>query len=430
MDEVTRILLDIATASSLEQAATLSLALFARLFSASAGCITLWDSELNRHIVAATWADPASAINGGALRRQALALVNTARQTEIHRSDQAVHLEPLSEDGQYVGAVALFGAACVGPSDALAQLRRVSAHALVAQSRLGRAARVQSDLVSERERLQHLLVAVEQQQRTIDELLAAERQWSTSLEARVEERTTALRDAQSRLIQSEKLAVVGQLASSLAHELNNPLQAIQSGLGLVISEMSANKPEHVMQDLHVIQSELDRIDTIFRQMLDFYRPVTFESRPLDLNAICEGVRILMRKKLQEASITLRLQLGAPLPLTCGDSNQIKQVLLNLVLNAAEAMPTTGGVITLQTIHNGQQVCLCVIDTGVGITPEQRSRLFEPLFTTKTRGLGLGLAISQEIIRRHDGYIAVQSAPGSGTTFEIVLPARKQCHEQS
>ena len=185
-----------------------------------------------------------------------------------------------------------------------------------------------------------------------------------------------------------------------------------------------------MQDLHVIQSELDRIDTIFRQMLDFYRPVTFESRPLDLNAICEGVRILMRKKLQEASITLRLQLGAPLPLTCGDSNQIKQVLLNLVLNAAEAMPTTGGVITLQTIHNGQQVCLCVIDTGVGITPEQRSRLFEPLFTTKTRGLGLGLAISQEIIRRHDGYIAVQSAPGSGTTFEIVLPARKQCHEQS
>jgi len=430
MDEMTQLLLDIATAPSLDQAAALSLALFARWFSASAGCVTLWDSELNRHIVAASWPAELAGADGAMLRRQALALANAARQTELNRSDQATHLEPLSEDGQYVGAVVLFDAACAGPSEALAQLRRVSAHALAVQSQLGRAAREHSDLVSERERLQHLLAAVEQQQRTIDQLLAAERQWSTSLEARVEERTTALRDAQARLIQSEKLAVVGQLASSLAHELNNPLQAIQSGLGLVISEMSANKPDHVMQDLHVIQAELDRIGTIFRQMLDFYRPVTFESRPLDLNAICEGVRILMRKKLQEASITLRLQLGAQLPLTCGDSNQIKQVLLNLVLNAAEAMPPAGGVITLQTIHNGQQVCLCVIDTGVGITPEQRNRLFEPLFTTKTRGLGLGLAISQEIIRRHEGTIAVQSAPGSGTTFEIVLPARKQCHEQS
>jgi signal transduction histidine kinase len=137
----------------------------------------------------------------------------------------------------------------------------------------------------------------------------------------------------------------------------------------------------------------------------------------------------MRKRLQETNLELKLELADSLPLTCGDSNQIKQVLINLILNAAEALASSGGVVALRTVHNGQQVCLSVSDNGPGIPPQHQARLFEPLFTTKTRGLGLGLAISQEIAQRHDGYITAHSTPGQGTTFTVMLPVREHCHAE-
>ena len=295
---------------------------------------------------------------------------------------------------------------------------------------LQQATREHNELEAEQERLQELLQAVERQQHTIDHLLKEERILSASLEAKVEERTAALRAAQKRLIQSEKLAVIGQLASSLAHELNNPLQAMQSGLGLVMGDLDTGSTEFLKNDLTIIQDELERIQSIFNQMLDFYRPVAHDNVPLDINAICEGVRVLMRKHLQTTSVTLHLRLAEPLPLTCGDSNQIKQVLLNLLLNAAEAMGDDGGNITLQSEHNSRQVCLSVIDDGPGIAAEHKARLFEPLFTTKTRGLGLGLAISQEIIERHKGAITVQDNPESGTIFSVMLPVQESCNGHS
>jgi two-component system, sporulation sensor kinase E len=137
----------------------------------------------------------------------------------------------------------------------------------------------------------------------------------------------------------------------------------------------------------------------------------------------------MRKRLQDAHVNLHLDLSFPLPLTCGDSNQIKQVLLNLLLNAVEAMPAQGGTITLGTSRDNSQVSVRVVDNGIGITEELRMRLFEPLFTTKTRGLGLGLAISQEIIQRHDGKIRAESDPGVGTVFTVSLPVREKCHDE-
>ena len=281
---------------------------------------------------------------------------------------------------------------------------------------------------ADRERLQQLLHAVDQQQRTIDRLLTLERQFSASLEAQVEERTAALRDAQARIIHSEKLAVIGKLAASLAHEINNPLQAIQSGLGLMLAELASGQVANVHADLRVIQAELERVQSIFKQMLDFNRPAPAQREPLDLNAICEGVRVLLRKRLQETNIDLRLELAPHLPPTCGDSNQIKQVLINLVLNSAEAISPTGGHIEIGTRRHDNQVFVQVTDTGCGISPEHQSQLFEPFFTTKTRGLGLGLAISQEIVEKHRGRITVRSAIDQGTTFTIVLPVEEHCHD--
>ncbi len=433
MDAFTTTLMNIMNAGKLEDAASLTLAAVAALLQPQWACLLLWDKELGRHTVGDTWLRDANSGQASEIRRRALHLAQVAHDTDLEHARQVepgIRYEPLNASGEHVGALVYAASGQSAPADRYYELllRGVS-RALYTATRLQLADQERAQLEAERSRLEELLRAVEQQQRTIDQLLAAERQFSASLEAKVEERTAALREAQARLVQSEKLAVIGQLASSLAHELNNPLQAIQSGLGLVMNEIDSGNSDHIREDLRIIQQELERIATIFRQMLDFYRPVSHEYAPLDLNAICEGARVLMRKRLQEAHIALRLDLARQLPLTCGDSNQVKQVLLNLMLNAAEALAVGGGNITLRTRHNGHEVCLSVADDGPGIPTQHQARLFEPLFTTKTRGLGLGLAISREIVQHHDGSIVVESTPGIGTTFTVFLPVRKNCHEQ-
>lgn len=428
-------LLSLMTAETVDQAAASALQALVSLRQPQAACILIWDNDLGRYTMGDTWlrADqlPETAAN---VRRQALRHGQYAYDLDPRQSrfmEPDILYQPLAFQNQHVGAYVYMGLDRLpDPADeCYALLLKGVSRTLYTVGQFQQATLEQARMQADRERLENLLRAVEQQQRTIDRLLAAERQFSASLEAKVEERTAALRLAQERLIQSEKLAVIGQLASSLAHELNNPLQAVQSGLGLVMSEIDSDHSQVAKQDLTIIQTELERIESIFRQMLDFYRPVSYEYVPLDLNAICEGVRILMRKRLQEANVSLRLELGATLPLTCGDSNQIKQVLLNLTLNAAEALAPDGGHIWLRTTANGKHVCVSVTDNGPGIPAHYQARLFEPLFTTKTRGLGLGLAISQEIMQRHDGTITVDSASGTGTTFTIHLPVREGCHDR-
>ncbi len=433
MDDFAVILTNILTANSIEETAALALQALVRLVRSQAACVLAWDEDLGRYIIAGTWISPdGSSPQPAIIRRRALQAAKRAHQRDIEHAqfpEPGLCYHPLNALHQHVGAYICLGLDQL-PSTTGAHfelLIKAVSHALYTITRLQRADHMQDKAKADRERLEQLLKAVEQQQRTIDRLLASERQLSASLEAKVEERTQALRLAQARLIQSEKLAVIGQLASSLAHELNNPLQAIQSGLGLVVDELDGGNTRLAQNDLYVIQQELERIDSIFRQMLDFYRPTASEYLPLDLNAICDGVRILMRKRLQEANVTLHLELTPNLPLTCGDSNQIKQVLLNLLLNAADALAPVGGHVTLHTLRHDQQACISVADDGPGIAPEYLGRLFEPLFTTKTRGLGLGLAISQEIVQRHEGTITVHSLQGKGTTFTIHLPVQGRCH---
>jgi signal transduction histidine kinase len=429
MNDLACTLANMMCAGSVEQALSFALASLITLTNPRWVCFLIWDADLKRYIVGDTWLNDAESHHPSALRRLILGQANTAYRTDAETAralETGIWYHPLNVKKTHVGAVCL-GVAEISreaqmPYDLLV---KVLSQAIYTNARLEQADRERAELESDRQRLEQLLRAVEDQQRTIDQLLAAERQLSASLEAKVEERTQALRAAQNRLIQSEKLAVIGQLASSLAHELNNPLQAVESGLGLVMTQLNGAVPE-VHSDLTIIRHELDRIQTIFRQMLDFYRPVSHEYLPLDINAMCEGVRILMRKRLQDAGITLRLQLTSPLPTPCGDSNQIKQVLLNLMLNAAEAARREDAHIHLTTAVHEQMVLITLTDNGAGIPTEHLPRLFEPLFTTKTRGLGLGLAISRDIIERHGGSINVESTPGKKTTFTIRLPVKETC----
>jgi signal transduction histidine kinase len=430
MNDIADILLRMMIAPSLEETVTLALNAVMHLVRPGAAGLLLWDADLGRYIIGDV---DAGAYPPAQYRRDVLRTGQAAQNQNHHEArcvECAVFYQPLNTpDGNPIGALIYNGFERIpDPDDAdYRRMIRCICRALWTMTRIEQADREHSELLADRQRLEQLLRAVEQQQRTIDHLLAVERQLSASLEAKVEERTAALREAQARLIQSEKLAVIGQLASSLAHEINNPLQAVQSGLGLAVAELESGQTDRVHGDLTVIQAELERIQAIFRQMLDFYRPVSYDTMPLDLNAICEGVRVLLRKKLQEAQVELRLELARSLPQTCGDSNQIKQVLINLVLNAAEAMPPEGGAIVLQTASDEAGVHIRVVDSGGGIHPEHQPRLFEPLFTTKTRGLGLGLAISQEIVAQHGGRINVESVPGNGATFTVTLPVEEDCH---
>ncbi len=434
-DYFTKLLIQIATSNTTEQTAEAALYAFVDLVQPQWACLLIWDQQLGRCIVGDTWLHASSPLQSATVRRVSLQIVEMIQEKiryQVNEVQAGHYYVPLNTPTRYVGAFVYKCPDSMPPptSERYEMLRQITSHALYTTTRLQEADQDRVQLEGERQRLEHLLLAVEQQQQTIDELLMTEKQLSASLELKVEERTTALKAAQIRLIQSEKLAVIGQLASSLAHELNNPLQAIQSGLGLVMDEIDQGNSALVRQDVTIIQQELERIQSIFRQMLDFYRPSTHEHVPLDLNAICEGVRVLMRKRLQETNVTLHVHLTPNLPLTCGDSNQIKQVLLNLLLNAAEAMPAVGGNVWLQTETSESEVSISVIDDGHGIPDEYQSRLFEPLFTTKTRGMGLGLAISQDIIRRHAGLISVESTSGIRTVFKVKLPARNDCRDNS
>jgi len=225
---------------------------------------------------------------------------------------------------------------------------------------------------------------------------------------------------QARLIQTEKLAALGRLAASLAHEINNPLQALRSGLGLLLKGVQDEKQR---QYLRVANREVERLIDITTRMLNFYRPsATDERKPLDLNAVLDEVLTLTGKQLQHSQVTLVRRLAPHLPPVPGVADQLRQVFLNIVLNALEAMPG-GGTLTVASgaDPDAGEVWVSFTDTGKGIPEENLSRIFEPLFSTKPRGTGLGLSISYGIIESHGGRIEVQSQVGKGSTFTVILP---------
>ncbi|HFD39977.1 MAG TPA: PAS domain-containing protein, partial [Anaerolineae bacterium] len=232
---------------------------------------------------------------------------------------------------------------------------------------------------------------------------------------------TLQKQFQDRLIQTEKLAALGRLAASLAHEINNPLQALRSGLGLLLKGAQDEKQQQYLQ---VADREVERLIDITTRMLNFYRPSAERQRePLDVNEALDEVLTLTGKQLQHKGVALVRRLEPDLPLVEAVSDQLRQVFLNIVLNALDAMPQ-GGTLTVASGVNRDagEVRVSFTDTGNGIPAENIPRIFEPLFSTKPRGTGLGLAISYGIIERHGGRIEVQSQVGQGSTFTIVLPA--------
>jgi len=229
--------------------------------------------------------------------------------------------------------------------------------------------------------------------------------------------------SQAKLVQAEKMAAIGRLAASLAHEVNNPLQAIHNSLHLALHEGLGE--ERQKEYLRMAQGEVERLINIVQRMLDFYRPSQGGVEPADVNQIVQRVLPLIQKRLEHGGIVVQTELGEDLPTVPIVSDQISQVILNLLINAVEAMSTRGNLwLKTELSDDGDDVLVRVRDSGPGMSAEQVNQLFEPFYTTKPGGTGLGMAISYGIIERHGGAIDVSSEPGQGTTFVVALPVNR------
>ncbi len=231
------------------------------------------------------------------------------------------------------------------------------------------------------------------------------------------------RDARAQVVWADKLTAIGRLAASVAHELNNPLQAIQNSLYLVRQESILDK--QAQDDLDVALTESRRMADLIERMRETYRPTTAtEFRPESLNALITEVEKLISTHLRHSEVTFEFKPEPQLPLVPSLRDQLKQVILNISLNAVDAMPH-GGRLTISTSMSPKAdgIWLTLTDTGQGIAPEDLPNIFEPFFTQKVGGTGLGLAISYDIVQHHHGRIEVESELGHGTTFRIWLPTK-------
>ena len=225
-----------------------------------------------------------------------------------------------------------------------------------------------------------------------------------------------------QLIQAEKNLALNRMVASVAHEINNPIQTIVNCLYLLRKAMPTVGPEH--DALEMASSETKRIAGLVQQLRDLYRPGLDKSmRPLGLKAVLEDVHRLLVPHLQHHHVIWEIEDIPDDIIFNGISDQIKQVFLNLSLNAVDAMDPKGGEISVKATNDPtcSQVGVSLTDTGPGIPAENLDRIFEPFFTTKTTGTGLGLAISFDIVQNHGGRITVESQPGQGTTFTVWLP---------
>lgn len=231
-----------------------------------------------------------------------------------------------------------------------------------------------------------------------------------------------LKLTQRQLVQSEKLSTVGKLTAQLSHELNNPICNIQNCVE-VLSRPAISR-EETIEYVQLIRDEVSRMAKLTRQLLDFHRPSKEEFRPTNLNAIADNVLRMSAPQLDSKRVRLAREFANDLPELWGDADQLKQVLLNLVLNATDAMPG-GGTLTIRTRGEDEHVVLEASDTGVGMDSATREKIFDAFFTTKSEvaGVGLGLFVCYRIVRLHGGLIDVRSSPGGGSTFTIKLPIR-------
>lgn len=233
---------------------------------------------------------------------------------------------------------------------------------------------------------------------------------------------TQMKRAEERLLLTERLTSLGELTAGVAHELRNPLAGIKINTQILLRKKDLSETERKL--LESTEEGIEKIQKIVEDMLHFAKPKPAKFREAQINSVVEDSLNIFQTKLKKANISLEFLREENLPKVWIDIHQIQQALINLMLNAIQAMEK-GGKLTLRTFVEGERVGVEVRDTGVGISPSHLKRIFDPFFTTKSEGTGLGLSITHKIIEAHGGTIEVQSQEGKGSIFKIYLPVRRR-----
>lgn len=234
---------------------------------------------------------------------------------------------------------------------------------------------------------------------------------------------TAWKKLQEQMARADKLASVGQLAAGVAHEINNPLGIIMGYTGMLLSEDGL--PPEVKEDLKTVYQNAETCKKIIEDLLKFSRQSPAKPEPVDLNALIEEVSSLLAYQIEEKEIMFEKELQ-DIPLTMADPDKLRQVIMNIILNAIQAVEIGGSVKVKTFLDKTGFICIEITDNGHGIPEELQSKVFEPFFTTKPpgQGTGLGLAVSYGIVKEHGGTITFESSPKKGTTFRVYMPGNE------
>lgn len=223
-----------------------------------------------------------------------------------------------------------------------------------------------------------------------------------------------------QLIRADRLAAMGELTAGVAHEVRNPLGIIRASVQLL--EESECRPERIREASEIIKQEIDRLDKVVKALLDFGRPSAPTLVATDIEDVLDDVVLFTRKFASRSGVEIEVEFAGRLPKVMADPDQLKQVFLNLVSNAVQAMEQSGGTVTVRTGADEGFVTVAVADDGPGIAHEELGKIFDPFYSRRDEGTGLGLTIVHRIVDEHDGHIEVESVPGEGTTFTVSLPA--------
>jgi len=242
--------------------------------------------------------------------------------------------------------------------------------------------------------------------------------------ALIQQQMEEIASTRARLAQAERLAAAGELAAAITHEVRTPLAIIRSAAQSLTETLGSQEAE-ARRACGFITDEIDRLANVVSSLLGFARPPQLRSRSVALGDLVDRALLLAREELREKRASVRrvsCAEPADLPQPCIDPDLMCQVLLCLLSNAAEAVPQ-GGEITVEASRRNGTIELAVADSGPGVPPELRERVFEPFFTTRSRGVGLGLAVARQIVQAHGGKIEVDDAPAGGARFIVRLPVR-------
>jgi signal transduction histidine kinase len=245
------------------------------------------------------------------------------------------------------------------------------------------------------------------------------KQHAADLEVRVAERTAELVEAHDRLAHSGKVAALGRVAAQVAHEVRNPLYGLLLYATHLKEQLTGKIADEQLELFDNMIDTINQLTSTTEQILDFARPVRLALRPVDLNSVVSAVLKLVHLQISEHGIKVEFEHGDANTTAMLDEGCMRAALLNLILNAVEAMPT-GGTLSITTATAGETISLLINDTGTGMTEDQVKKIFEPFHTDKTSGLGLGMPYAKKIIEEHGGTIGVESRPGEGTRVWITL----------